>query len=74
MRSLFISLSLLFALTACAPLSKDESTRGGAGENGAQQKQEKAKQQQDYDAWWQSLTPEQRAEEVFKQHERALSP
>jgi membrane-bound lytic murein transglycosylase B len=63
---LIASLSLLFALTACAPLSKQDSVPGDASEKAAQQKQ--------YDAWFQSLTPEQRRREIQRQHERALSP
>ena len=73
MRSLIGSLSLVFALTACAPLSKHDSVLGDAGEK-AKQEEEKAKQQEEYNTWWQSLTPEQRAREIQKQHERALSP
>lgn len=59
-------LSFVFALTACAPLSKHDSVVGDASE--------KAKQQEEYNTWWQTLTPEQRAREIEKQHERALSP
>ncbi len=74
MRSLIASLSLVFALTACAPLSTQDSVRGGAGEKAEQQEQEKAKQQEEYNTWFQSLTPEQREREFQRQHERALSP
>jgi hypothetical protein len=74
MRSYIGSLFLVFALTACAPLSKHDSGRGDAGENAKQQEQEKAKQQEEYNTWWQTLTPEQRAREILRQHERALSP
>ena len=66
MRSLIGSLSLVFALTACAPLAKHDPVFGDAAK--------KAEQQQEYNTWWQSLTPEQRAREIEKQHERALSP
>lgn len=66
MRSYIGSLSLVFALTACAPLSKHDSVLGDAGE--------KAKQQEQYNSWFQSLTPEQREREILRQHERALSP
>jgi hypothetical protein len=70
MRSLLGSLSLVFALTACAPLSKHDSVRGDAGEI----ERKKAKQQEQYDTWFQSLTPAQQAREILRQHERALSP
>ena len=70
MRSLLGSLSLVFALTACAPLSKHDSVRGDAGEI----ERKKAEQQEQYNTWFQSLTPEQRAREFQRQHERALSP
>lgn len=73
MRSLICSLSLVFALTACAPLSKHDSVLGNAGEK-TEQQDEKAKQQEQYNTWFQSLTPEQRAREIQRQHERALSP
>jgi len=73
MRSYSGSLSLVFALTACAPLSKHDSVPGDAGKK-AEQQEEKAKQQERYNTWFQSLTPEQRAEEIQRQHERALSP
>jgi hypothetical protein len=66
MRSYIGTLSLVFALTACAPLSKHDSVRGDAGE--------KAKQQEQYDTWFQSLTPAQQEREILRQHERALSP
>jgi membrane-bound lytic murein transglycosylase B len=66
MRSYIGSLFLAFALTACAPLSKHDSVRGDADE--------KAEQQEQYNAWFQSLTPEQQAREILRQHERALSP
>ena len=65
MRSLLGSL-LVFALTACAPLSKHDSVLGDACE--------KAERQEQYNTWFQSLTPEQRAREILRQHERALSP
>ena len=74
MRSLIGSLSLVFALTACAPLSKHDSVRGDAGEEAKQQEQEKAEQQQRYNTWFQSLTPAQQARVILRQHERALSP
>jgi membrane-bound lytic murein transglycosylase B len=70
MRSLIGSLSLVLALTACAPLSKHDSVRGDAGEI----ERKKAEQQEQYNTWFQSLTPEQRAREFLRQHERALSP
>jgi hypothetical protein len=60
------SLSLVFALAACAPLSKHDSVRGDAGE--------KAERQERYNTWFESLTPEQQARERLRQHERALSP
>ena len=66
MRSYIGSLSLVLALTACTPLSKHDSIRGDAGE--------KAERQEQYNTWFQSLTPEQRARETLRQHERALSP
>jgi hypothetical protein len=66
MRSLLGSLFLVFVLTACAQLSKHDSVRGDAGE--------KAKQQEQYNTWFQSLPPEQQAREILRQHERALSP
>jgi len=66
MRSYIGSLFLVFALTACAPLSKHDSVLG----NG----REKAERQEQYNAWFQSLTPEQQARERLRQHERALSP
>ena len=66
MRSFIGSLSLVFALTACAPLSKDHSVLGDAGE--------KAQQQEQYNAWFQTLPPKQQARERLRQHERALSP
>ena len=72
MRSYIGSLSLVLALTACAPLSKHDSVRGDDGEKAKQQ--EKAEQQEQYNTWFQSLTPEQRAREILRQHERALSP
>ena len=74
MRSYIGTLSLVFALTACAPLSKHDSVRGDAGEKAKQQEQEKAEQQEQYNTWFQSLPPEQRAREFQRQHERALSP
>ena len=70
MRSLIGSLSVVFALTACAQLSKDDSVRGDAGE----MERKKAEQQEQYNVWFHSLTPEQRAREFQRQHERALSP
>jgi membrane-bound lytic murein transglycosylase B len=70
MRSYVGSLSLVFALTACGPLSKHDSVLGDAGEI----ERKKAEQQEQYNAWFQSLTPEQRAREFQRQHERALSP
>ena len=70
MRALIGSLSLVFALTGCAPLSKHDSVRGDAGEI----ERRKAEQQEQYNIWFQSLTPEQRAREFQRQHERALSP
>ncbi len=66
MRSYIGSLSLVFALTACAPLSKHDSSLGDASE--------KAERQEQYNTWFHSLTPEQRAREFQRQHERALSP
>ena len=66
MRFYIGTLSLVFALTACAPHSKHDSVLDDAGE--------KAKQQEQYNAWFQSLTPEERAREIQRQHERALSP
>ena len=74
MRSYIGSLSLVLALTACAPLSKHDSVRGDAGEKAKQHEQEKAEQQEQYNTWFQSLTPEQQAREILRQHERALSP
>ena len=70
MRSLIGSLFLIFSLTACAPLSKDDAVRIDAGEI----ERKKAEQQEQYNAWFQSLTPEQRTREFQRQHERALSP
>ena len=70
MRSYIGTLSLVFALTACAPLSKHDSIRGDAGEI----ERKKAEQQEQYNTWFQSLTPEQQAREILRQHERALSP
>jgi len=64
MRSLLGSLSLVFALTACAPLSTHDSVL----------ERKKAEQQEQYNAWFQTLTPEQQARERLRQHERALSP
>ena len=66
MRSYIGTLSLVFALTACAPLPKHDSVRSDAGE--------KAEQQEQYNTWFQSLTPAQQAREILSQHERALSP
>ena len=66
MRSYIGPLFFVFALTACAPTSTQDSILGEAGE--------KAKQQEEYNTWWQTLTPEQRAREIERQHERALSP
>jgi len=66
MRSLIGSLSLVVALTACAPLSKHDSVLDDTGEKAARQEQ--------YNTWFQSLTPEQQARERLRQHERALSP
>lgn len=66
MRSLIGGLSVVLALTACAPVSKQDSVLGVAGE--------KAERQEQYNTWFQSLTPEQRAREFQRQHERALSP
>lgn len=66
MRFLISGLFLVLVLTACASLSKHDSVQGDAGE--------KAKQQEQYDAWFQSLTPEERAREFQRQHERALVP
>lgn len=66
MRFYIGTLSLVFALTACAPHSKHDAVLGDAAE--------KAKQQEQYNTWFQSLTPEQRAREIQRQHERALSP
>ena len=74
MRSYIGTLSLVFALTACAPLPKHDSVRGDAGEEAKQQEQEKAEQQQRYNTWFQSLTPAQQARVILRQHERALSP
>lgn len=70
MRAYVGSLSLVFALTACGPLSKHDPVLGDAGEI----ERKKAEQQEQYNAWFQSLTPEQRAREFQRQHERALSP
>jgi len=70
MRSYVGRLSLVFVLTACAPLSKHDPVLGDAGEI----ERKKAEQQEQYNAWFQSLTPEQRAREFQRQHERALSP
>jgi hypothetical protein len=70
MRSYIGCLSLVFALTACAQPSKHDSVHGDAGEI----ERKKAKQQEQYDTWFQSLTPEQQAREILRQHERALSP
>lgn len=70
MRSLLGSLSLVFVLSACAQLSKHDSVRGDDGEI----ERKKAEQQEQYNTWFQSLTPEQRAREFQRQHERALSP
>ena len=66
MRFYIGTLSLVFALTSCAPHSKHDSVPGDAGE--------KTTQQEQYNTWFQSLTPEQRAREIQRQHERALSP
>jgi hypothetical protein len=66
MRSYLGTLSLVFALTACAPLSTHDSVLVEADK--------KAEKQEEYNTWWQTLTPEQRAREIEKQHERALSP
>ena len=66
MRSYIGTLSLVFALTACAPLSKHDSVLGDACEKAAQQEQ--------YNTWFQTLTPAQQARERLRQHERALSP
>ena len=74
MRSYIGSLSLVLALTACAPFSKHDSVRGDAGEKAKQQEQEKAEQQEQYNTWFQSLTPAQQARVILRQHERALSP
>ena len=74
MRPLIGGLSLMFVLTACAPLSNHDAVLGDAGSNTKSQEQEEAKQQEQYDAWFQSLTPEQRAREILRQHERALVP
>lgn len=73
MRAIMGSLFLVFALTACTLFLKDESSRGDPGGN-ANQREEKATQQEQYDAWFQSLTPEERRREIQRQHERALSP
>ncbi len=73
MHSLIGSLSLVFALSACAPLSTHDSALGDAGDK-AERQAENTKQQDRYNTWFQSLTPEQRAEEIQRQHERALSP
>jgi membrane-bound lytic murein transglycosylase B len=64
--TLSLVFALVFALTACAPHSKHDAVLGDAGE--------KVKQQEQYNAWFRSLTPEQRAREIQRQHERALSP
>lgn len=66
MRSYIGTLLFVFALTACVSTSTQDSVLGEAGE--------KAKQQEEYNTWWQTLTPEQRAREIERQHERALSP
>jgi membrane-bound lytic murein transglycosylase B len=71
--SLSLALALVFALTACTSLSKHDSVLGDSGEK-LEQQEEKAKQQEQYNTWFQSLTPKQRAEEIQRQHERALSP
>jgi hypothetical protein len=70
MHSLLGGLSLVFVLSACAQLSKHDSVRGDAGEI----ERKKAEQQEQYNTWFQSLPPEQRAREILRQHERALSP
>ena len=74
MRSYIGTLSLVFALTACAPLPKHDSVRGDAGEKAKQQEQEKTEQQEQCNTWFQSLTPAQQARVILRQHERALSP
>lgn len=66
MRFYIGTLSLVFALTAWAPLSKDDFARGDAGE--------RAKRQEQYNVWFQSLTPERREMELQNQNERALLP
>jgi len=73
MRAMMGSPFLVFAVTACTSLSKHESTRGDAGGKATQQ-EEKAKQQEQYDAWFQPLTPAERRREIQRQHERALVP
>jgi hypothetical protein len=70
MRSYIRSLSLVFLLTACVPVSKHDSVLVDAGEI----ERKNADKQEQYNVWFQSLTPEQRAREFQRQHERALSP
>ena len=70
MRFLIGSLSVMLALTACAPIPKQDSVCGNADEI----ERKKAEQQEQYNAWFQSLSAEQRAREFQRQHERALSP
>ncbi len=70
MRSYIGSIYLVFVLTSCAQIPKHDSVRGDAGEI----ERKKAEQQEQYNTWFQSLTPEQRAREFQRQHERALSP
>jgi hypothetical protein len=74
MRSLIGTLCICFALTGCTPLSANHSIPGDAGNKPPQKEQEKAAREQHYKIWWESLTPEQRAKEFQRQHERALSP
>jgi len=71
MHSYIRSLSLVFSLTACVPVAKHNSVPlDAAGET----ERKNADKQEQYNAWFQSLTPEQRAREFQRQHERALSP
>lgn len=70
MHSLLGHLTIVLTLTACTQLSNHDSVRADAGES----VQQKAEQQKQYDTWFHTLTPEQRAREFQRQHERALSP
>lgn len=90
MRFLLGSLSFMLMLTACAPLSKHDSVLGNAGEIIGRtllcsvtmclsevhyyNVWKHPEQEAQYKAWFESLTPEERAREFQRQHERALSP